>query len=252
MGRIDQNASHSHHNQDLSQPDTSTPLDVPPPVANHHAYYQQETPARQQLQQPQANPIYASQPAPQPVQYPQHAFTPQAQPQIYIIPHAAFVQPSPGQYPIQTVPQPQVGTEGWRTGLFDCMDDPGNALVTMCFPCVTFGQVAEIVDNGHTSCATSGLLLGLVMCLIGWPCLITFTYRTKLRSRYGLVESPGPDWLIHCFCDCCALCQEYRELQLRGMDPSIGWQANVARYQNLQQQQQQVAMMPPMNQRMMG
>ncbi|MBA0588259.1 hypothetical protein Gorai_001371 [Gossypium raimondii] len=44
----------------------------------------------------------------------------------------------------------QQHVEGWKTGLFDCMDDPINALITVCFPCVTFGQVAEIVDEGRT------------------------------------------------------------------------------------------------------
>ncbi|KAK2991399.1 hypothetical protein RJ640_010863, partial [Escallonia rubra] len=120
------------------------------------------------------------------------------------------------QYPMVN----HVGIEGWKTGLFDCMDDPENALVTAYFPWVTYGQVAETIDNGHTTCETNALLYGLAF-LIGLPCLISCTYRTKLRSRYELVESPGPDWLIHCFCEWCALCQEYRELQHRGMDPSI-------------------------------
>ncbi|RVX06416.1 Protein plant cadmium resistance 6 [Vitis vinifera] len=141
-----------------------------------------------------------------------------------------------------------VGTEAWTTGLFDCMDDPTNALVTCCVPCLTFGQVAEIVDNGHTSCGTSALVYGAIACLIGCPFLISCTYRTKLRSRYGLVESPAPDWVVHCLCDFCALCQEYRELQNRGFDPSIGWHANVARHM----QQQQVAMVVPPNQTMIG
>ncbi|KAI7985113.1 Protein PLANT CADMIUM RESISTANCE 6 [Camellia lanceoleosa] len=151
-------------------------------------------------------------------------------------------------FPVNEYPIPQVGTEGWKTGLFDCMDDPLNAIMTVCFPCLTFGQIAEIIDNGHTSCATSGMLYGLIACVIGMPCLISCGYRSKLRSRYGLVESPAPDWITHFFCEHCALCQEYRELQHRGLDPSIGWLGNVAR----QQQQPQVAMVAPMNQTMMG
>lgn len=151
-------------------------------------------------------------------------------------------------FPVNQYPIPQVGTEGWKTGLFDCMDDPLNAIMTACFPCLTFGQIAEIIDNGHTSCATSGMLYGLIAFVIGMPCLISCGYRSKLRSRYGLVESPAPDWITHFFCEYCALCQEYRELQKRGLDPSIGWLGNVAR----QQQQQQVAMVAPMSQTMMG
>lgn len=125
--------------------------------------------------------------------------------------------------------------------------------MTFFCPCVTFGQIAEIVDEGHTRkthkfslilhypflyifhlsrihiyiymylvCGTSGMLYGLVAFCTGLPCLISFAYRTKLRSQYGLVESPAADSVVHLFCDWCALCQEYRELQLRGIDPSIG------------------------------
>ncbi|XP_017972746.1 PREDICTED: uncharacterized protein LOC18604087 [Theobroma cacao] len=137
----------------------------------------------------------------------------------------------------------------WNTGLFDCMDDPMNALITVCFPCVTFGRVAEIVDEGHTSCGTSGLLYGLIAFFIGVPCILSCAYRTKLRNKLGLVESPAPDWVTHCFCDWCALCQEYRELQQRGWDPSIGWHGNLAKRQSIQQQQH-LAMMPPINQTM--
>ncbi|KAH6837958.1 PLAC8 family protein [Perilla frutescens var. hirtella] len=137
----------------------------------------------------------------------------------------------------------------WETHLFDCMANPQNAIVTLCFPCVTFGQIAEVLDNGGTSCATSGILYSLIACCIGMPCLMSCGYRSKLRAKFGLVESPAPDCLIHCFCECCALCQEYRELQLRGFDPAIGHAGNVAKQQ--QMRLQQLGMTPPMQQRMM-
>ncbi|CAH2041354.1 unnamed protein product [Thlaspi arvense] len=56
---------------------------------------------------------------------------------------------------------------------------------------------------------------------IGLPFVLSCTYRTKLRSRFGLIESPAPDWVTHCLCEWRALCQEYRELQHRGIDPSF-------------------------------
>ncbi|EXB80333.1 hypothetical protein L484_025190 [Morus notabilis] len=131
-----------------------------------------------------------------------------------------------GQVPV-IVMQQQVPTENWKTGLFDCMDDPTNA------------------------CATSGLLYGVVAFFIAMPCIMSCTYRAKLRNRFGLVESPAPDWVTHFLCETCAICQEYGELKKRGLDPSIGWQGNVARMQQAAQQQQ-VNMMPPINQRMMA
>ncbi|KAM7479722.1 hypothetical protein LguiA_027935 [Lonicera macranthoides] len=89
-------------------------------------------------------------------------------------------------------------------------------------PCVTFGLIAEIDDKGQILYGTSGMLYGLVAFCTGLPCIISFAYRTTLRIQYGLVESPAAASVVHLFCDCCALCQEYRELQLRGIDPTIG------------------------------
>lgn len=73
-----------------------------------------------------------------------------------------------------------------------------------------------------TACGTSGLMYVLVTYFTGLPWLISCTYRAKLRSMFGLPESPAPDWIVHCLCELCAICQEYRELQARGLDPSIG------------------------------
>ncbi|GAY58102.1 hypothetical protein CUMW_184470 [Citrus unshiu] len=134
--------------------------------------------------------------------------------------------------------------------LIDEFFENRSALVTACFPCLTFGQLAEIVDDGHTTCGTSGLLYAGIAFCIAIPCIMSCTYRTKLRSKFNLPEAPAPDWITHCLCEWCALCQEYRELQSRGWDPSIGYQGNLARNQNMHLQQ--ATMMAPMNQRMMG
>ncbi|KAI6670523.1 hypothetical protein NL676_005408 [Syzygium grande] len=172
--------------------------------------------------------------------------------------HTAGANHTQVQFPLHNVPSmpqgmivqlpPAAPPSPWTTGLFDCMDDPLNVVVACCFPCITFGQIAEIVDRGSTSCGTSGLLYGGIQFLIGCPCLLSCTYRTKLRNRFNLIESPAPDWITHFFCECCALSQEYRELKNRGLDPSIGWQGNAAQMQNVQYQ---VAMMPPMHQQPM-
>lgn len=66
------------------------------------------------------------------------------------------------------------------------------------------------------------MLYGLICCLFGIPCIYSCTFRAKLRNKYGLPDAPAPDWITHCFCEYCALCQEYRELKNRGLDPSIG------------------------------
>ncbi|KAJ6791422.1 cell number regulator 2-like [Iris pallida] len=117
----------------------------------------------------------------------------------------------------------------WSTGLCACTDDCGNCCTTCWCPCITFGQVAEIVDNGSSACGASGALYALVMVLTGCQCVYSCFYRTKMRRQYGLEESPCNDCLIHCCCEQCALCQEYRELKGRGFDMNIGWHANMER-----------------------
>ncbi|KAJ9677059.1 hypothetical protein PVL29_022182 [Vitis rotundifolia] len=242
----------------------------------------QQTQQVSRPQNPQMNAMNANQLVPYPLQSPQ-PLPPQQSPQLQVFPHGpsqpqgfstgmhGYQAPPPVPFPPASgghhgvpapphkppvavvsgilVPPAPVNAEYWRSGLFDCMNDPTNALVPVFLPCVTFGQVAEIVDRGHTSCATSGLLYGLIAYLIGLPCIMSCTYRTKMRSMYNLSESPGPDRVVHCLCKCCALCQEYRELQARGLDPSIGWSRNAARSQIIQMQHG--AMVPPRSQTMM-
>ncbi|KAF9614217.1 hypothetical protein IFM89_016010 [Coptis chinensis] len=43
--------------------------------------------------------------------------------------------------------QNQIG-EPWKTGLFDCQLNPANAIMTAFLPCMTFGQIAELLDGG--------------------------------------------------------------------------------------------------------
>ncbi|OMP00117.1 hypothetical protein CCACVL1_03463 [Corchorus capsularis] len=243
-----------------------------PPVKPNQAYPPQQ-PAPYPPQQPAAYP--PQQPGaypPQPVQFPPKSpptnqmyanVTPQAMPPQTGYAPSPQAFPQPGYLPPQGMPPPsphKPGTpaagipvmgagrvDGWRSGLFDFMDDPMNALVTAFFPCLTFGQIAEIVDDGHTTCGTSGMLYGGIAFCIGLPCLLSCGYRTKLRNKFGLPEAPAPDWVTHFLCEWCALCQEYRELQHRGWDPSIGYQGNLARNQNMQPAP---VMMAPMNQRM--
>ncbi|KAK7320058.1 hypothetical protein RJT34_04788 [Clitoria ternatea] len=123
-------------------------------------------------------------------------------------------------------PQPKPIVE-WSTGLCDCFSDCGNCCITCWCPCVTFGRVAEIVDRGSTSCGASGALYTLITCVIGCGCLYSCFYRSKMRQQYGLKGNGCLDCLTHCFCEQCALCQEYRELENRGFDMTIGWHGNV-------------------------
>ncbi|KAK3011744.1 hypothetical protein RJ639_013031 [Escallonia herrerae] len=79
------------------------------------------------------------------------------------------------------------------------------------------------------ACVVSGALYALITMVTGCGCMYSCFYRSKMRSQYMLPENPCGDCLVHCCCEACALCQEYRELKHRGFDMSLGWQENVDR-----------------------
>ncbi|TVU28621.1 hypothetical protein EJB05_20145, partial [Eragrostis curvula] len=181
-------------------------------------------------------------------------------------PPAAYQQHRVDMNPART----GAGLTKWSTGLFHCMDDPGNCksfyfssssssqslefriqisvclwrfklttlhpfvswrsgLITCICPCITFGQIANIVDKGSCSCISSGMIYGLICASTGMGCLYSCLYRSRLRAEYDLDEGECPDFLVHCCCEHLALCQEYRELKNRGFDLGIGWDANMER-----------------------
>ncbi|KAL8053011.1 hypothetical protein ABFX02_05G043400 [Erythranthe guttata] len=120
----------------------------------------------------------------------------------------------------------------WSTGLCDCGSDVSNCCITCWCPCITFGQIAEIVDKGSISCGAAGGLYFLISIVVGCGCLYSCLYRSKMRKQYMLPENQCGDCMVHCCCEVCALCQEYRELQHRGFDVSLGWEGNVERQNN--------------------
>ncbi|KAF9615613.1 hypothetical protein IFM89_024709 [Coptis chinensis] len=54
--------------------------------------------------------------------------------------------------------------EPWITGLFDCHQNRTNAIMTAFLPCMTFGQIAEVLDGGKMclwTCAELVFIMGL-------------------------------------------------------------------------------------------
>ncbi|XP_042495855.1 cell number regulator 10-like [Macadamia integrifolia] len=140
--------------------------------------------------------------------------------------------------PVSSAPVP------WSSGLFDCFSDAKSCCITCWCPCITFGQISEIVDEGKSSCIANGAIYALIMYCTG-GCQICFSccYRSKMREQYNLEEGPCADCVVHWCCEPCAICQEYRELESRGFDLSIGWQGN------MEKKNRGIAM-PPMQQGM--
>lgn len=140
-------------------------------------------------------------------------------------------EPSFSEKPSHAPLQPKVKAPRvpWSSGLCDCFSDPRNCCITCWCPCITFGQIAEIVDKGSSACGVNGALYTLIACVTGCACCYSCFYRAKMRQQYLLKPSPCGDCLVHCCCEYCSLCQEYRELKNRGFDMTIGWHGNVER-----------------------
>ncbi|TQD70138.1 hypothetical protein C1H46_044328 [Malus baccata] len=110
----------------------------------------------------------------------------------------------------------------WSSGLFGCGNECSTCCITYFCPCVTFGRIAEIVDEGKSSCCGQGCTYcGLMLFGLQW--LYSCFYRQKLRAKYNLPDKPCCDCGVHFFCDSCALCQEHAELKDRGLDPAKGF-----------------------------
>ncbi|XP_044490638.1 protein PLANT CADMIUM RESISTANCE 11-like [Mangifera indica] len=129
--------------------------------------------------------------------------------------------------PMSSLNQQPKNKVGWSSGLCDCFSDWRNCCLTCWCPCMTFGQIAEIVDKGSSSCGVTGALCTLICCVTCSPCCFTCFYRSKMRKQYMLHKKPCCDCLVHCCCMYCALCQEHRELRNRGFDMIAGWHGNL-------------------------
>ncbi|KAI7745230.1 hypothetical protein M8C21_029918 [Ambrosia artemisiifolia] len=136
-------------------------------------------------------------------------------------------KPAP-QSAIEIPPLSMTAPRQWSTGLCDCCKDCSSCCLTCWCPFITFGQIAEIVDKGTISCAMHATIYCLLSYTTGCECVYSYIYRSKLRQQYMLPEQPCNDCLVHCCCECCALCQEYRELKHLGFNPSLGWEGNPA------------------------
>ncbi|XP_038892870.1 cell number regulator 2-like [Benincasa hispida] len=127
------------------------------------------------------------------------------------------------------IPANSTNGSPWSSGLCDCFSDMESCCCTTWCPCVPFGQTSEIIDEGSTSCFGNALIFCLIASFTPCICLYTCSYRSRLRRKYNLQETPCNDCCVHYWCWSCAICQEYRELKHRGFDMHIGWQENVQR-----------------------
>ncbi|CAH8386004.1 unnamed protein product [Eruca vesicaria subsp. sativa] len=158
------------------------------------------------------------------------------------VPVSQFAPAPPGYH--QANVDISVGTP-WRTGLFDCQEDQTNAVMTAILPCVTFGQIAEVMDEGAMTCPLGSFIYLLMMPALCSQWVMGLKYRETMRRRFNLVEAPYSDCATHVLCSCCSLCQEYRELKARNLDPILGWNGILAQRQGQHESGDAPSFAPP-------
>ena len=119
-----------------------------------------------------------------------------------------FPQQPPQPYLPPPPAPPAVGS--WSTGLCGAHGEYWNCLVTHFCPWYTFGQIAEIVDQGTTSCCAASLLYLGVQCWFGccFTPMVSYVYRARIRRKFNI--PPGRccgDFCLHFWCECFALRQ---------------------------------------------
>lgn len=103
----------------------------------------------------------------------------------------------------------------WKTDLFGCCREPCLCLKTCFFPCGTFSWIANVVTRGETSRkrAMTNLVAYSIFC---GCCCYSCCIRRKLRNQFNIEGGLCDDFLTHLMCCCCAMVQEWRELELSG------------------------------------
>ena len=87
-------------------------------------------------------------------------------------------------------------------------------------PSILYGKNKEsIAGQGNFTPDCCAFFWIHLFCSCAASCL-SYNSRTEVRKAYNLKEQPCGDCCVHFWCVKCALCQEARELKLRGATPT--------------------------------
>lgn len=108
------------------------------------------------------------------------------------------------------------GLEEWHSDILGCCSEPYLCLKTLFYPCGTLAKIATVAKNRHISSAEACNDL-MAYTLILSCCCYTCCIRRKLRNMFNIEGGFCDDFLSHLMCCCCALVQEWREVEIRGI-----------------------------------
>ncbi|KAL8046905.1 hypothetical protein ABFX02_08G204350 [Erythranthe guttata] len=108
----------------------------------------------------------------------------------------------------------EVSEDDWHSDLLGCCAEPLLCIKTSFFPCGTFSRIASAANSRDISPAESCNDL-MAYSLILSCCCYTCCIRTKLRKMLNIKGGLFDDFLSHLMCCCCALVQEWREVEIR-------------------------------------
>ncbi|XP_051140235.1 protein MID1-COMPLEMENTING ACTIVITY 1-like [Andrographis paniculata] len=108
----------------------------------------------------------------------------------------------------------QVSHEEWHSDLLGCCSEPLLCVKTLFCPCTTFSRIASVAKNRYISPGEACNEL-MAYSLILSCCCYTCCIRRKLRKIFNIPGGFIDDFLSHLMCCCCALVQEWREIENR-------------------------------------
>merc|ERR1712087_12512 len=125
-----------------------------------------------------------------------------------------------GERERERTPKMEVENQGvpqeWSTDICDCFSDCESCCITFFVPSITYGRNKERIEgvgNFLPDCCAFFWFHAFCKCFTS--CL-SYQSRTSIRQAYNLKDEPCGDCCTHFWCLACALCQEARELKLRG------------------------------------
>nr|GEZ05641.1 hypothetical protein [Tanacetum cinerariifolium] len=106
--------------------------------------------------------------------------------------------------------------EEWHSDLLGCCSEPMMCIKTLLIPCSTFSKIASVATGRQMTSAEACNEL-MAYSLILSCCCYTCCIRRKLRKTLNITGGWCDDFLSHLMCCCCALVQELREVEMRGI-----------------------------------